>query len=63
MEFRYPRHPNRLNAKHPRIIEDLLELNKAGKEETVTAMIAMLRDLYDHDLESRYVKKLKGLPL
>lgn len=63
MEFRYPRHPNRLNARHPRIIEDLLELNKAGDGETVTTMITMLRDLYENNLDSRYVKKLKGLPL
>jgi Phage derived protein Gp49-like (DUF891) len=63
MEFRYACHPNRLTAEHPRIIEDLLELATSGKQEAVDAMIEMLEDFHIYGLESRFVKKLKGLPV
>jgi hypothetical protein len=63
MEFLYARHPNHLRAEHPRIIEDLLDLANLGKQEAVNAMIEMLEDLHIHGLESRFIKKLKGLPL
>jgi len=61
MEFRYARHPNRLEAEHPRIIEDLLEL-VSQDQVAVNAVILMLEDLYVRGLESRFVKKLKDLP-
>lgn len=56
MEFRYARHPNRLEAEHPRIIEDLLD------QAAVDSMVLMLSDLYTNGLDSRFVKKLKDLP-
>jgi hypothetical protein len=63
LQFRLARHPNRLDAKHPRLIEDLLELAKAGNQEAVDTMIIMLEDFHQHGFESRFVKKLRGLPI
>lgn len=51
---------NRPEARHPCIIEDLLEVTDAH---ALTAMIEMLTDLHQHGQESRYAKKLEGLPL
>jgi hypothetical protein len=63
VRFRLARHPERLTAKNSRIIEDLLELAKTGHQEVVNTMITMLEDFHKHGFESRYVKKLKGLPI
>jgi hypothetical protein len=63
VRFRLARHPSRLDAKHSRIIEDLLELAKARNQEAVNMMIAMLTDFHKQGFESRFVKKLKGLPI
>jgi hypothetical protein len=45
------------------IIDDLLELVTAGKVDGVTMVIAMLEDLVRHGRDSRFLQKLKGLPL
>lgn len=58
-----PRHPARLDARHPRLIEDLLELAEEGQQEAVNAMIEMLADFHQHGLDSRFPKKLKGYPI
>ncbi len=63
VRFRLARHPNRLDAKHSRIIEDLLGLAKAGQQEAVNTMVTMLADFHEQGFESRFVKKLKGLPI
>jgi hypothetical protein len=63
VRFLYARHPFRLSAKHPRIIEDLLELIYQGKQEAVNAIILMLEDFYIQGIESRFCKKLQGLPI
>jgi hypothetical protein len=57
------RHPARLAARHPRLIEDLLELAAEGQQEAVNAMIEMLADFHQHGLDSRFPKKLKGYPV
>jgi hypothetical protein len=63
MHFRLARHPDSLDSKHPRLIEDLLELSVSGQQEAVSTLILMLEDFYQHGFDSRFVKKLKGLPI
>lgn len=58
----YTRHPGRLQARHPRIIETLLEMNHAGYAEAVTECIRMCHDLWEHGHTSRYAKALGHLP-
>lgn len=63
LRFRLARHPQYLKAKHPRLIEDLLELVLAGKQDAVDTIIMMLEDFHQQGFQSRFVKKLKGLPI
>ncbi len=63
MRLLEPRHPNRLDASHPRIIEDLLEIAHIGHHDALDAIILMLEDLTQQGLESRYAKTLKGTPI
>lgn len=58
----YVRHPNRPAARFPRILETLLEMNRAGYSEAVTECIRMCRDLWQHGRGSRYAKPLRHLP-
>lgn len=58
----YTRHPRRLAARHPRIIETLLAMNRAGHVEAVTECIRMCRDLRASGHQSRYAKPLRHLP-
>ncbi len=60
MEFIYAYRPR---SEHPTIIEDLLDLASANKQEAVDACITMLEDLNTKGLESRFIKKLSGLRL
>jgi Phage derived protein Gp49-like (DUF891) len=55
--------PNRLQATHPRLIEDLLEFVEQQEQLAVNSMILMIEDLYQQGLDSRFVKKLKHLPI
>jgi hypothetical protein len=48
-----------LDAKNPRLIEDLQNL----PSEAILGVIKMMGDFYEFGLESRYVKKLQGLPV
>jgi len=43
----------RLDAKHPLIIEELLELAESGQQEAVEATVTKLEDLHLHGLESQ----------
>lgn len=63
MQLRLARHPLRLDAKHPILIEELLALESGGKQEAVSTMIAMLRDLHGQGRNSRFLTKLTGTPL
>ncbi len=63
IHFRLARQPNRLEAKHSRLVEDLLELAKSGNQEAVDTLIMMLGDFHQNGFNSRFVKKLKGLPI
>jgi hypothetical protein len=58
-----PRHPERLNAQHSRIIEDLLEIASAGQQDALNSIITMLEDLTVHGLKCRYAKTLQGTPI
>lgn len=55
--------PTRLNAKHPRIIEDLLTIANDGHIEALKAIIEMLNDFHLHGKDSRYSQKFTGLPI
>jgi hypothetical protein len=58
-----PRHPNHLDAPHAMIVQDLIGLAEAGNQDALNAIIAMLEDLREHGLESRFIKNLKGTPV
>ncbi len=62
MVFHLARHPHRLSAPHPRIIEDLLEMVQNNQQESVNSIIGMLQDFYTNGRDSRYLEKLKQLP-
>jgi hypothetical protein len=63
MKLWLARYPHRLTAKRPIIVEQFLELVASGKTEALNTMIAMLQDLHQHGRGSRYLEKLKRLPL
>lgn len=58
----FSRHPQRLGARHTRIIETLLAMNAAGYVPAVSECIRMCRDLLEQGHESRYAKPLRHLP-
>jgi hypothetical protein len=58
--IRYARHPQRLEAKHSLIIEDLLAMAYAGKQACVDAVVKMIADLYQQGEACRYIKALGG---
>jgi hypothetical protein len=59
LRIRYAFHPDNLSAKNPRLVEDLQDFSL----EAIVATIKMIADFYEFGLESRYVKKLQGLPM
>ncbi len=63
MRLLEPRYPNRLDALHPRIVEDLLEIAHTGHHEALNALILMLEDLTQQGLDSRFAKTLKRTPI
>jgi hypothetical protein len=62
MPFFVARHPNHLNAKHPVIIDDLLEISLSSQD-AVNSIVLMLHDFHVFGTNSRYAEKLKKLPL
>jgi hypothetical protein len=63
MRLLLPRHPNRLTAKHPLIIEEFLELVDNGETEALGAMIGMLDDLHKNGRNSRFLRHMTGSPI
>lgn len=63
MRLRLARHPKRLEAKHPILIDELLDLELHGKQAAVTMMLEMLQDLHEKGRDCRYLHKLTGTPL
>lgn len=59
MRLLLARDPSALERERALIIEDMVELNRHGKNEAVTMMIKMLSDLYEHGRASRYLVPLK----
>jgi hypothetical protein len=58
--IQYPFHPQHLTAKHPPLIEHLIELEFSEHHQCVTQIINMIADLKLNGLNSRYLKKMKG---
>lgn len=54
--------PNRLREQHVRIVECLLEMNRAGHRDAVWQCIKLCQDVREHGHESRFVHSLKGYP-
>lgn len=63
MDTLFGRSPQHLDARYPILIEEFIDLNLAGNNEAVTAMIRMLADLREHGRDCRYIKNLTGTPL
>jgi len=63
MRLLLAKHPRRLEARNPLIIEELLALVHAGRVAAVETMIGMLRDLHDHGRTSRYLRNMTGTPV
>lgn len=55
--------PSRLNAKHPKIIEDLLVIAESGHIQALKSIIEMLKDFHQFGQDSRYAKKFVGYPI
>ena len=63
-----PYHPNRLNALHAPLIQDLLELAQASKQDCVNKIIGMLEDFHVHGFQKdargayacRFIKPFGG---
>jgi hypothetical protein len=63
MRLLLPRHPDRLTAKHPVIIEEFLALVREGQVDALGMMIKMLADLYQQGRGSRYLRNMTGTPI
>jgi len=57
------RHPDRLDAKHPILIGEMLDLRRSGKRDAVATIIRMVRDLKRHGRESRFLVSMTGYPI
>lgn len=62
MRYHYAHYPNP-NSQHSTIIRDLLEITRAGHQDAVNAIIGMLEDFEQHSTKSRFLRKLKSIPL
>jgi hypothetical protein len=63
IRFVLPFHPARLDARHPRLIEDLREMVETGGPGALAMAIEMLRALHRLGNRSRFARKLQGVPL
>lgn len=59
MRLLLARDPRALDREYPVLIEEMVQLNREGKNEAVTMMIRMLTDLHRHGRASRYLVPLK----
>ncbi len=60
MQLLLARHPDRLSAEHPIIIENLLEFSENQQQTAIDSMIEMLSDIHQFGRDSRYLKKMKS---
>jgi hypothetical protein len=63
MRLVQPRHPNRLEAQHPRIIEDLIDIAEDGHQSALDSLVLMLEDLTVYGTHSRFAQTLQGNPI
>lgn len=63
MRLELARHPQRMQAKHPIIIDELLSLTEDGKRRGVAMMIKMMRDLHEQGRSSQYLVKMQASPI
>ncbi len=63
MRLELARHPQRLQAKHPIIIAELLVLAADSKQRGVAMMIKMLRELHEQGRNSQYLVKMQSSPV
>lgn len=60
VRLRLCKHPNRVGAARPLLLEDWLGLVARGKQACVNKMVQMCADLHRHGRNSRYIKKFAG---
>jgi hypothetical protein len=63
MRLVQPRHPNRLEAQHPRIIEDLIDIAEDVHQSVLDSLVLMLEDLTVYGTHSRFAQTLQGNPI
>ncbi|MHB0963390.1 MAG: hypothetical protein ACYC5V_09310 [Gemmatimonadaceae bacterium] len=63
MQLELARHPQRLQARHPIIIEELLALAEGGNPRGASMMIKMLKGLHEYGRNSQYLVKLRSSPI
>ncbi len=63
MPFLQARHPNHLKSEHTILVENLLEMAFAGRQEAVDAIVEMLTDFHVFGTNSRFAQKLRNTPL
>lgn len=54
------RHPERLDAPRPLVIDDFLAMARLGQQACLRAVIEMCGDLHQNGMASRFVKALGG---
>ena len=57
------RHPDRLKAEHPILVEEFQRLDEAGRTEALHQLIELVADLTLNGLSSPYLRALTGSPL
>jgi len=63
MRLELARHPQRLQAKYPIIIDELLALEEDSKQRGVAMMIKMMRELHEQGRNSQYLVKMQSSPV
>jgi hypothetical protein len=53
----------RPNARRAALLDDLLALAEAGQQQAVDAAVLMLADFFVNGQDSRFARKLQGLPI
>jgi hypothetical protein len=60
----YPaRHPEKLDAKHPILIEEMVAMAKSGRKRPISAIIKMVKDLKENGRASRYLVRMGSYPI
>lgn len=54
------RHPDRLTAPRPLLIEDFLDMAVTGRKTCLRSVVEMCADLHQHGMKSRFMRPLGG---